>query len=160
METEAGQKPDQNKSEGHASHATRLTGSLTRFAWVLLAVALSSLIVAPFAYSAHGNSGLVAAFLAATVCLLAAGLGGFVSSLFQHSGLHPSGSSAASVLLAMFVRMGLPLAVCMVVHLQDGWLSHSGFALCLLVYYPVALAIETWSDVGMISRSQTISGGA
>ena len=51
-------------------------------------------------------------------------------------------------LLGMFPRMGIPLAVCMVVYLQGGRLAEAGFVYYILVFYFVTLVVETVLLVG------------
>jgi hypothetical protein len=53
--------------------------------------------------------------------------------------------------ISMALRMGLPLVAVMVVMLQGGPLARAGFVFYVLAYYGVALVVETWLTVKLVS---------
>ena len=106
-------------------------------------LAVSYLVLAPFAYRLQGGSGLSAAAVAAVVCLVSA-IGGMLLSQCLGGPNH----AIAGVLSGMMLRMGLPLAVCMIVYLQSGALAEAGFVFYVLAFYLVTLAIDTWMATG------------
>jgi hypothetical protein len=110
---------------------------------VCLGLSLVALAVLPvFAvvgYARSGWAGILAALLASGVCC-----GGAIASLAA-TWLFRVGSQAVSgILLGMIVRMGLPLAACVVLIAQGGWLVEAGAPAMILVYYLLMLVAETW----------------
>ncbi|NQU26306.1 MAG: hypothetical protein HQ567_33900 [Candidatus Nealsonbacteria bacterium] len=99
---------------------------------VLLAVVVS--IAGPLA----GTTGVVAATVAAGVCLLGAVPALIVSRLLQQCDKALQGMG-----FAMLLRMAIPLGFAMVIHFQDGGLAAAGFLYYLLMFYPVTLGVET-----------------
>lgn len=96
---------------------------------------------------------MVAAASAAAVCFGAAAVGGMIFKL-----LAASEAPVAGLLLALGARITAPLAACVVIHLTGGPLAEAGFAIWTLVFYPVALAVSTWSEIETISRSHSHAG--
>jgi len=118
------------------------------------AIAVSFAVVAPLAYHAHQASGLWAAVIAAGVCLLAP-----LAALLMTRSFTASGNPLAGLLLSMFLRMGIPLAFCLAMEIQKGPLSEAGIVYCVLVFYLVVLAVETWFAMRHVEHRQTASGG-
>ncbi len=80
--------------------------------------------------------------IAATTCLFC----GLVSEAI--AGLMARTSPLAAMLIGMMVRMVLPLGVCVaLVSLGKNGRDHLAFIAYLLVFYMVALALETWLAV-------------
>jgi len=79
-----------------------------------------------------------AAAAAAGICLLGAVLALVVSHLLR-------GPKAVlyGMLMAMALRMGIPLVSALALHLQNGALAKAGVLYYFLVFYPVTLAVET-----------------
>jgi hypothetical protein len=60
-------------------------------------------------------------------------------------------NALAVTVLGMLLRMGLPLVAVVVVTLQGGPLADSGFVICVLAYYAIALVLETWLSLRLMS---------
>jgi hypothetical protein len=114
----------------------RLVVRATILAGILLVVLAA---VAPVALHLRGGLGVLTAAVAAAVCLIGADLALGISALF-HGPRHVWGSLLGS----MAARSGAPLIVGVGVHLYGGPLAEAGFLYYLLVFYLVALAVETY----------------
>jgi len=113
--------------------------SLAARGLLLASVALGLLaLVSPIAYYRGHQAGLVAAAVAAAVCLAGATGALAVSHLL-------SGPKHVwyGLLLGMMVRMGAPLGIGVACLLDGGALAENGMVVYLLVFYPVTLALET-----------------
>ncbi len=110
----------------------------TRAAMVGLALMPILVIAAPIAHWLRGWTGVAAALMAAGVCLLGATAALVASHVFRSPQQVLQG-----VLLGMAARMGLPLALAVIVLLVGGRLADAGFLFYLLVFYPVTLGVET-----------------
>ena len=99
-----------------------------------------------YAWPIYGRDGVVASLSAAAVCWAGAGLAMTASRLFRS----PQQALALTA-VGMALRMGLPLVAVMVVALQGGPLAQAGFVICILAYYLVALVVETWLTVKLVS---------
>ena len=53
-------------------------------------------------------------------------------------------NAVAGILLSMLLRMGIPLAACVVLLRTRGPLVEAGAVVMILVYYLVTLVAETW----------------
>ncbi len=120
--------------------------------WGLLVV--TGAVVIPLAYLWRGWEGLASASVAWLVNLA----GGLAALWFSHMLREPA-QVVAQVLAGMFLRMGIPLAACMVVYLRGGMLADAGFVYYIMAFYFVTLAVETvllarWSPNGP-TKSQT-----
>jgi hypothetical protein len=102
------------------------------------AMLLAYALVAPVAGSLNGAVGLAAAAVAAGLCLVGAGSALFVCRLFrgQRHALH-------AVWIGMLLRMGVPLFSALFLQFQAGPLAKAGLLIYLIVFYPVALWVET-----------------
>ena len=60
-------------------------------------------------------------------------------------------NALAITVLGMLLRMGLPLVAIVVVTVQGGALADSGFVICVLAYYAIALVLETWLSLRLMS---------
>jgi hypothetical protein len=102
----------------------------------LILVAL--VLVLPFAIWLGGPPVVGAAAAAAAVVWIASALGLGVCELVRKPG-----EVLAGVLLGMAIRMTLPLAACVLVHLGGGPLADAGFVFFVLGFYMIALAADT-----------------
>ena len=123
----------------------RESGLWLHAAHVLVPLALCFAVVAPTAYLYQGLTGVFAAGVAALVCAVASG-GAAVAA----SRLSAGGQPIAGTLLAMILRMTLPLAFCVVLAVQRGPLVDAGIMLYLVGFYMVALAADSWHSIGRI----------
>jgi hypothetical protein len=101
-----------------------------------------------FAWAMHGRDGIVASLSAAAVCWAGAGLAMTMTTVFRR----PERALALTA-VSIALRMGLPLVAVMVVMLQRGPLARSGFVICILTYYLVALLVETWLSLKLVSSA-------
>jgi len=117
---------------------------------LVLPLALCYALVAVPVYWYQGLLGLAAAGVAALVCAL-----GSAAAAIAASRLSATGQNVSATLLAMMLRMALPLAFCMIIYLQGGPLADAGLVLYLLVFYMVALAADTWQALGRVKSLAT-----
>jgi hypothetical protein len=99
-----------------------------------------------YAWPMSGRDGVVASVSAVAVCWAGAGLAMTASALFRQ----PERALALTA-VGMALRMGLPLVAVIVVMLQSGPLASAGFVIYVLAYYVVALVVETWLTVKLVS---------
>jgi hypothetical protein len=107
-----------------------------------VAIALAAIAATPIGLMRSGEMGAACVWLAAVVC----GLPGVAAVLVQAKCRDPQ-LLVLHVLVGFFVRLGVPLAVCMIIYLQGGPLVEAGFAGYLLGLYLVALAAGTLLDL-------------
>lgn len=124
----------------------RSLSPVARAALLFSLLFLAVLISLPVAANASGWQGCAASACAALLCF-AAGVAVVLVTLFASSPEHV----AYFVVLGMFFRMGIPLVACLAIYVRGGWLVEAGLVYYLLVYYPLALAAETWLDVVRLS---------
>jgi len=93
---------------------------------------------APVAWWTRGAMGLLAAGIAAAVCLL-----GAVGALLLNARCRGPSRALHGVVCSMAVRTGLPLVLAIALRFQEGALFKAGGVYYLLVFYLAALAIET-----------------
>jgi hypothetical protein len=103
-----------------------------------LVAVLVGAMVAPVAGLLHGWHGVLAAAIAGLVCLAGATTALLVSEL-----LRGSQYAVLSLLLGMAARLSAPLVLALVCRLQGGVLDERSILVCLLIFYPVTLAVET-----------------
>ena len=132
--------------EAHAMDWLRtLTGHLTA---LFITNLLLTAILLPIGLRAHGSNGGIAVGLALGVCLLAH------LPLLMFSNRLPTPQGALfRIALSCGVRMGLPLAVCMVVVLRRGWLFEADFIYYLMTFYFVMLILETIAQVACLQAN-------
>ncbi len=104
---------------------------------VLVALAVYA-VVAPVGWCVSGPAALVAAAVAAGVCLLSTMLALAVS----HPMRGPEGV-LRGMLFGMMLRTGIPLILALAFCVQDGGLADAGVIYYLLVFYPAMLGMET-----------------
>jgi hypothetical protein len=120
-----------------------------------MAIGLAAGVAAPIAYALSGAVGLWCVLIAAAAC----GLPGMLVLVVQHLCRHPQ-LVLLHVLAGFFVRLGAPMAICMIVYLQDGPLVEAGFAGYLLGLYLVALSVGTLLDLTQQDMSRLKGVGA
>ncbi len=95
-------------------------------------------LVGPLAVYLGGRMGLAAAAVAAALCLA-----GAASALIAADLLRGPQSALQALLAGMAFRMGIPLGAGVALYVRGGPLAEAGVLHYLLVFYPVALTIET-----------------
>lgn len=108
---------------------------------------LAALVIVPCGYVAHGWAGVFSASVAGATCLVGGLLAWMLVGL-----LNGPSNMVPRVLLGMFPRTGLPLAVSMVVYLKGGALAEAGFVYYILAFYFVILVVETLLQVSDLQR--------
>lgn len=104
---------------------------------LLLAVmSLALLVVGPLGYGQYGPAGLVAAVLAATVCLASAGL-----ALWACESCRRPEQVLQAMILGLALRTGIPLGFALAAE-AAGLLAWAGLVYQLLACYAVALGSE------------------
>jgi hypothetical protein len=103
----------------------------------------SAVVVIPVAYMARERAGATSAAVALVTCLVSGLLALGLVRLFRGPN-----NVVPQVLLGMLPRMGIPLAVCMMVHLRGGAIADAGFVYYILAFYFVTLVVETVLQVG------------
>ena len=111
---------------------------------------LASALIWPIAYRLAGSPGVVSAIQAGLVCFGS----GAAAVLMLHTKLFRS-NPLAGLMATMMVRMFVPLSVCLVIAVSAADLSWQTFVFALLGYYGVALAIDTWLSVQLVSTQSS-----
>ncbi len=112
----------------------------------LLAVAVAAwLLVLPVAYAISGSPGLMAASVAALLCLVC----GEVAMLAASAATGPF-AAMNGALIAMLVRMAGPLVLGVGLHLNVPSLAAAGMIFYLLFFYMVDLAVETMLQIATL----------
>jgi len=129
----------------------------TRTAMLASVVLVLLTVVGPIGWAMNGPIGLASAAAAAAACFAGTALALGLAHLFQapQHVLH-------GVLFGMIAKMGIPLSIGLAVHLQDGALARSHFLHYLLVFFPVALAVETFLSLpktGAIAAGSALDVG-
>jgi hypothetical protein len=132
---------------------TREFSSLVHAAQVAVPLSIAWASIAVPAYWLSGSMGLAAAGIAALLCAFASIGAGAVGGL-----LAASGQVVPATMLAMLLRMALPLVFVIVVCRQPGPLVEAGLVYYLIGFYLIALAADTRHAVGLI-RSDSRSSG-
>ncbi|MCA9247392.1 MAG: hypothetical protein KDA42_09765 [Planctomycetales bacterium] len=115
---------------------------LANAGWLAVILLAALLVVAPIAGSAWGMMAVWSACLAAAVCLVAALVGLLVAERFRRAG-----NQVGFLLGGLVPRMVIPLAVCLVIHWLGGPLVDGKAVPMLLLFYLVALSVETYLTV-------------
>ena len=114
-----------------------------------LVIAMAFPVIAWFGFQRHGTQGILAAAIAATVCLLSGVVALVVTGLSQGTS-----SSATGLLASMGIRTGLPLAVGLILSSSNEALASAGVFGMILVYYFIMLAVETTLAVRLINANR------
>jgi len=116
----------------------RTAGFLSKWGILALTFGVSFALVGSIAGFLHGAMGWAAAAAAAAACFLGA------ASALAVCGCFPGAQNAwKGVLAGMLPRMGIPLGFALFIFWHGGPLAEAGSLYCLLVFYPLALAVET-----------------
>lgn len=119
------------------------------WAWFTMAMLVFVPLLGLYASGAHGTAGWQAAAWAGALCW---GAGLSALAIMARS----RGPNAVSgMLLAMLVRLGVPMAVCIAVDSLGGSLKDAGFFQLVVWTYLATLAVETWLMARMIPASQS-----
>jgi len=118
-----------------------------RSALLTLVVLGLYVLVAGIAWSLSGATGVAAAALAAACCWLGAAAALIVGGIAQQQG-----HILLALLLGIFLRVGIPLAVAAVFHFRGGSLAEAGLLYYFLVFYPLTLTVETTLSLPPVSR--------
>jgi hypothetical protein len=116
----------------------RRRGLPSRIALLSSVVFALAAVLTPIAWSKAGWLGVEAMAVAAGACLA-----GAVGALAVTGHRSAPKDALVGLLLAMSLRLGLPLAVAAGCLLPGGRLADTGCFAYILVFYPVTLAIET-----------------
>ncbi len=121
---------------------------------------LAAAIVLPLGWAISGKGmGILAGAAAAGVCLVAGWMALGLSEPLRRPQL-----MLALVMVGMMIRMGIPLAAALTVFFLGGPLADAGFLYYLVVFYLIALAVETVltlpcpSDVSDCGRARDEAG--
>jgi len=134
-----------------ASSAAEDKAPSRRFIWRSLALVTVVLwgvfpAFAAYGYGMHGGLGLGAAVFAAGTCWFGALLGFAAVIPFQ-------GPQAVNgVLLGMIVRMMVPLAAALWLFMTQSTLAKAGAVEMLVIYYLLALSLDTWVSVRLVKQ--------
>ena len=107
------------------------------------------LLLTPVAWGFSGFDGAFAVGTAAAVCLVAAVAGLFAGILL------PTENISGRVLLGMLLRMGIPLAFCIVAYHAPGRLAAAGLVYYVLIIYMTVLVADTCMASFRASRTST-----
>lgn len=103
----------------------------------------------------YGQTGVWSAIVAFGVCLLSA------TGALMLTALARTGPQAINALLGgMALRMGVPLGIGFLLHVQHGPLSQAGILYMILAYYLLALLVETLLSLRLVGGFKTAPKGA
>ena len=123
-----------------------LTGRITFLLIINLTLMLALL---PIGLQADGSEGVFVVIMAFGICLLAN-----LPSLFFTNHFRSPQAAIFQMALSWGFRMGLPLAVCVVVTYQQNWLFDAGLVYYLMAFYFVMMIQETVSQVIYLKAEQ------
>jgi hypothetical protein len=129
-------------------------GVAVRAAILGAAVVVALAVVAPAATYLCGAAAMAAATVAACLCLAGAGAALIVTDPFREPQHAWTG-----LLTGMALRMGIPLISGLALQIRGGPLVKAGFLYYLLVFYAVALAVETALSLPQQRRPTSPSQG-
>lgn len=127
-----------------------LRTSKGRFVVLLIASLILMIVLLPISLSAHGSNGAIAVVFALSICLSAN-----LPSLIFANRLRTSQAAIFQVALSCGIRMGLPMAACLVVAFQRNWLFHVDFVYYLMAFYFLMLILETISQVACLRATSS-----
>ncbi|MEC9002100.1 MAG: hypothetical protein VX644_01910 [Planctomycetota bacterium] len=124
--------------------------TLTRRITFLLIINLTLMLaLLPIGLQADGSEGVFVVIMAFGICLLAN-----LPSLFFTNHFRSPQAAIFQMALSWGFRMGLPLAVCVVVTYQQNWLFDAGLVYYLMAFYFVMMIQETVSQVIYLKAEQ------
>jgi len=124
-----------------------------------LCLALASLAGSAWVARTVGTQAYWAGALATMIVGLAASLALLLSFLQSLKSDNASDSAVSGVLLAMLIRMGLPLAAMVMMQQTQNPLLGAGFMGLLVLNYLVALPIETLMSLQFVRGSKPKDSG-
>jgi hypothetical protein len=127
----------------------RRLGLAAQLAAVSATIAGAWSLTAPVAYAVSGIDGLLAAAAAAGVCWLGAALALAAGRLF-----HGPSAALYAMTIGMLARTFLPLALGVVLQLNVPRLAENGMIFYLLIFYAVAMAVETTLTLSQIAPTR------
>ncbi len=123
-----------------------LTGRIT---FLLITNLILMFALLPIGLRADGSDGVFVVILAFGICLIAN-----LPSLFLANHFRSPQSAIFQWALSWGFRMGLPLAVCVVVTYQQNWLFDAGLVYYLMAFYFVMMIMETVSQIIYLKAEQ------
>lgn len=110
--------------------------------WLAACVLALALVLMPFAANQAGSAGPAGLAIAAAICLASGVVAEAIATALART------SPLGATLIGMFIRMALPLGVCVAI-LASGQTGrqHLAFIGYLLGFYMVTLSLETWLAV-------------
>lgn len=121
----------------HHLRVVAIGGLTAQAMWLLGIVGLLYLILAPLAYYLNGREGLLAAAVAAGICLF-----GSLGALAAMQPLKGPAMMFSGVVIGMFLRMAVPLIFCLIVYLQPSLLTRAGMVFYVIAFYMVTLTAD------------------
>ena len=129
-----------------------------------ISLALVSLLGSAWVSRSVGSQAYLAGAVATIVVGVAASLAlllSFLHSRQARAGNDAAGNGVSAVLLAMLIRMGLPMGVMLAMQQMHSPLLEAGFMGLLVLNYLVALPLETLMSLRFVLESDSnISGTA
>jgi cytochrome bd-type quinol oxidase subunit 1 len=114
-----------------------------------------AILFSSIGFARSGMVGIAAAAIALGVCWFSASLA--LACVYVGQEIK---NPIAGILGGMIVRMGLPLAVGLLIQRSNGPLADAGCFLMILGLYLVALVVETWLSLRLVRRDQPKSAGS
>ena len=118
-----------------------------RCALLALAVIAFYPLAATYLHARHGTAGLLAAAVAAVVCLAAS-----MSAMVLTAKIKGTQAALYSLLFGMALRTGVPLVVGTVLQQRGGMLAEAGVFGAIVAYYLLTLVLETWLVLPLVKR--------
>ncbi len=117
-------------------------------------------VVAGTVYDSEGAPGIIAATLAATVCL-----GAGIAALLITQRFANTRDAVSGVLGGTLVRTGIPMAAAVLISNNSPTLASAGVFGKFVIFFLVTLAAETWLSVSLVNaspsrRNRTTAGGS
>ncbi|MFP6619819.1 MAG: hypothetical protein VB877_10770 [Pirellulaceae bacterium] len=123
-----------------------LTGRIT---FLLITNLILMFALLPIGLRADGSDGVFVVIMAFGICLIAN-----LPSLFLANHFRSPQSAIFQWALSWGCRMGLPLAVCVVVTYQQNWLFDAGLVYYLMAFYFPMMIMETVSQIIYLKAEQ------
>jgi hypothetical protein len=117
-----------------------------RVVLLIVVTGVASAAIAAWRYSQVGGPGVLAAIVAAGICLA----GALVALIVTGTMRGTPHAAVSGMLLGMLFRMGLPLGALVAFQQNGGPLAQAGIVGCLLLVYPVTLLAEVALAVSLL----------
>jgi hypothetical protein len=119
---------------------------------VLAAVVTAAFVaIAWISSTRHGSQGVVAAAVAAGVCLASG-----IAALAATAAFRNTPSQLTGVFLAMLLRTGVPLAAAITLTNASPMLARAGLFGTMVVFYLLTLAVETVLSVRLLKSGHDV----